>query len=540
MPLLTKQINFNGGAQGSYIADDSSLGGSTYDYGTSPTNLASLTNPATNCYRTVRYDTANGSMSQSGFAANASVLVRLHVYVDGNAVLTKYTVTDAYSNVGSVDYTSGNGSTVRPADITEFYAQANSSGVVSLTFAPNGGTFGRWMISAIELTEQAAPPDSTPPTDVVLSTPSALGQTSARFPFTPSTDASGILKYHFQFDKVNTFNSGSLIDEYYNGTTSPYDKLSGLSVGEEWYARAKAVDNSANQNQSTNWSNIVSVTTWNAAPTFTTAANLGNVNINESTDFNIVTSGGNGTKTISAPDGLSAGASLVGNVLTINRGTTGAFSQKLRVTDANGQYTERTFTATLIDPNAAPPVAAFTVPPMLGVDQTFTPVNQSTNADSYAWDKENDSVTDSTDAEPVFSYSTIGTKTIKLTATNAYGSDEATHTIEVSELDYISFCHKRPLKRTLIQKLRVFEPLEGTDEVIEDAAPKYEFNLQLLYIGGVNGDDLRQFLYDHRKRQPFIWYNPDRDETRIVKMITPFSEEEMLAYGGFEIVLRDV
>lgn len=213
--------------------------------------------------------------------------------------------------------------------------------------------------SAIYNQVNPPPPDTTPPTDVVLGSTLALGQTSARFNFTPATDANGILKYRWQFDTVNTFNSPNLIDEFYNGTTSPYDKLSGLSVGEQWYARAKAVDNSSNQNQSTNWSNIVSVTTWNAAPSFTTAANLGNVDINTPTDFAIGTTGGDGTRTVTAPEGLLAGASYAGGVLTINRGSTGAFSQKLRVTDDNGQYTERTFLATLIDPNAAPTIVPF-------------------------------------------------------------------------------------------------------------------------------------------------------------------------------------
>lgn len=197
------------------------------------------------------------------------------------------------------------------------------------------------------------PPDSTPPTDVVLGATQALGQNSARFNFTPSTDANGIQKYRFQFDKVNTFNSVDLIDEYYNGTTSPYDKTSGLSTGTTWYSRAKAVDNSANHNQSTNWSNIVSVTTWNSAPTITTASGLPDAQTGVGYVTALATTGGNGARTVSLepgynlPAGFNFGFDNGLNAYTISGNSAVPFSNatfRLRVTDANGQTTTKDFT----------------------------------------------------------------------------------------------------------------------------------------------------------------------------------------------------
>ncbi len=114
--------------------------------------------------------------------------------------------------------------------------------------------------------------------------------------------------------------------------------------------------------------------------------------------------------------------------------------------------------------------------------------------------------------------------------------------IELFEtLPTITFCHKRPLSIKYLQKLRYFEPISGSDEVIEDAPQKREFALNTLYISGVKGDELRQFLYSQRRREPFLWINPDRhNEQLLVKLVGEYTENQMLGYGEFEFTLREV
>ena len=72
------------------------------------------------------------------------------------------------------------------------------------------------------------------------------------------------------------------------------------------------------------------------------------------------------------------------------------------------------------------PVAAFSATPTSGpapLSVTFSDAstNQPTN---WAWDFQNDGSVDSTAQNPVFTYNTTGTYTVKLTASNGAGSDD--------------------------------------------------------------------------------------------------------------------
>ena len=77
-------------------------------------------------------------------------------------------------------------------------------------------------------------------------------------------------------------------------------------------------------------------------------------------------------------------------------------------------------------PPANPPVAAFSATPTSGpapLAVTFT--DASTNLPtSWAWDFDNNGSVDSTVKNPVHTYATPGTYTVKLTATNSAGSDD--------------------------------------------------------------------------------------------------------------------
>ncbi len=106
----------------------------------------------------------------------------------------------------------------------------------------------------------------------------------------------------------------------------------------------------------------------------------------------------------------------------------GTYTVKLTVTNEDGSDT---VTKTdLITVNAlVPPVADFTADVTEGkVPLTVNFTDSSTNADTWAWDFDNDGVTDSTMQDPQHTYNAAGTYTVKLTVTNEDGSDTVTKT----------------------------------------------------------------------------------------------------------------
>lgn len=73
------------------------------------------------------------------------------------------------------------------------------------------------------------------------------------------------------------------------------------------------------------------------------------------------------------------------------------------------------------------PVAAFSATPTSGeapLTVNFTDESTGTPLLTYAWDFNNDGTVDSTEQNPTYIYETAGTYTVKLTVTNAGGSDE--------------------------------------------------------------------------------------------------------------------
>jgi PKD repeat protein len=78
------------------------------------------------------------------------------------------------------------------------------------------------------------------------------------------------------------------------------------------------------------------------------------------------------------------------------------------------------------------PRARFDVQQVVCVNAPVTITEASCNAETYAWDFDDDGITDSVDPIPVgFSYDATGTYTVSLTVTNDCGSDTATKTIQV-------------------------------------------------------------------------------------------------------------
>jgi hypothetical protein len=71
------------------------------------------------------------------------------------------------------------------------------------------------------------------------------------------------------------------------------------------------------------------------------------------------------------------------------------------------------------------PIAGFSADTVIPrVNQSVTFVDQSYNATAWAWDFENDGTVDSTAQNPVYTYTAGGTYTVKLTTSNAWGSDD--------------------------------------------------------------------------------------------------------------------
>nr|WP_321506387.1 PKD domain-containing protein [uncultured Methanoregula sp.] len=108
--------------------------------------------------------------------------------------------------------------------------------------------------------------------------------------------------------------------------------------------------------------------------------------------------------------------------------TTGTKTVALTATNAGGSNTV-TNTVTVTNPPA--PVASFTESPSSGpTTQTFTFTDSSTNTPtSWAWTFGDGGT--STAQNPTHQYTTTGTKTISLTATNAGGSNTASNTVTV-------------------------------------------------------------------------------------------------------------
>jgi PKD repeat protein len=108
--------------------------------------------------------------------------------------------------------------------------------------------------------------------------------------------------------------------------------------------------------------------------------------------------------------------------------TAGTYTIKLTVSNSGGS---NSITRTnYITVNNIAPVANFTATPTSGtVPLRVQFTDQSTgNPTSYAWDFNNDGTVDSTAKNPLYTYSTPGTYTVKLNVSNSVGSNSLTRT----------------------------------------------------------------------------------------------------------------
>jgi len=105
--------------------------------------------------------------------------------------------------------------------------------------------------------------------------------------------------------------------------------------------------------------------------------------------------------------------------------TAGTYSVNLTVTNALGSDSELKTGYITVNPTIAPH-AAFTSDVQSGdtpLKVKFTDQSTGTSPFTYAWDYTNDGVNDSTTQSPSYTYITPGIYTVRLTTTNAAGSD---------------------------------------------------------------------------------------------------------------------
>ncbi|KAF2518232.1 T9SS type A sorting domain-containing protein, partial [Flavobacterium zhairuonense] len=129
----------------------------------------------------------------------------------------------------------------------------------------------------------------------------------------------------------------------------------------------------------------------------------------------------------SFPGGTPSTSTAANPVVTYS--TSGTYDASLTVTNSVGSDTKTVTGLVTVNPAAAV-VAGFTAPlTELAVGESMTLTNTSTGATTYAWTFPNGSPATSTAANPSVSFTTAGTKTITLVASNACGSNTYTMTI---------------------------------------------------------------------------------------------------------------
>jgi len=107
----------------------------------------------------------------------------------------------------------------------------------------------------------------------------------------------------------------------------------------------------------------------------------------------------------------------------------GTYAVRLTATNAAGSDAEIKTGYITVSPAPVAPAAAFTSDNQAGtapLTVVFTDQSTGTAPFTYAWDFTNDGTRDSTSKNPSFTYQNTGTYTVKLTVTNAVGSDVET------------------------------------------------------------------------------------------------------------------
>ena len=103
-----------------------------------------------------------------------------------------------------------------------------------------------------------------------------------------------------------------------------------------------------------------------------------------------------------------------------------------------------------------------------------------------------------------------------------------------------NFKYQRPLQVNDLQYLRVFEPLSGASEIIEDKAPRREFSITAVWTSMAEYKLLRKFVQNHYKREIFL-FRPELDGADLqVQLNSSPNWTRNLNMGSVELTLQEV
>ena len=154
--------------------------------------------------------------------------------------------------------------------------------------------------------------------------------------------------------------------------------------------------------------------------------------------YNIVITAGDGfNTTISSKDIIRSSNYLLANSLNSSHIPDSDENWPLRFTGANvtGSMTVKGVKSIHLVPVSPAPVAAFSADPLSGtapLTVTFTDQSTGDSITGWAWDFDNDGVTDNTTQSPSYTYVNAGTYTVNLTVTNSAGSDSEVKTDHIT------------------------------------------------------------------------------------------------------------
>ena len=150
--------------------------------------------------------------------------------------------------------------------------------------------------------------------------------------------------------------------------------------------------------------------------------------------YNILITGTDGyNTTISSKDIIRSSNYLLANSLNGAHIADNDENWPLRLTGANvtGSMTVKGVKSIRLVPSLQAPVAAFSADPISGTAPLlvqFTDHSTGTGPLTYAWDFNNDGITDNTTQSPSYTYSTAGVYSVNLTVSNSVGTSSSVKT----------------------------------------------------------------------------------------------------------------
>lgn len=394
LPTTSINLGSSFSPTASITNDDGTTKTFVWKVGATTVTGATTANPTiANSYFSAGNNTITCEVTQSGITKSDSKTVFVANITGASS--TQAATEDYDHNVsnvtnGSVSILSGSGSVaVVDSDTVRFTKPTTGSGttVIKIADSTDANKYGTKSIDWAE--------DLTPPTTATGVSASAVARHTNRITWTHGTDAeSTISGAKIRRDTVNTFDSPNLVEFIHNSAVAQYDDNT-ADDGIQYFYEVKSKSAGGYSNS---WSSSASVTTWNAPPTITNAAQLTNAQLGRSYRETIVTAGGNGARTLSVQPGHSLPAWLSLDTPTNPNdliGTHNALATNelvyLRVTDANGQYTDYTFQLTTVDTESPTDIDTLTATKASNSQVDITSSGSTDNSGSVTYENQRSS-----------------------------------------------------------------------------------------------------------------------------------------------------